>query len=53
MKNKKDESKKHEMKKGDKREDKFDVPVKKGGKVVGFAVKSGAKNVQRLLNKKK
>lgn len=28
----------------------FNVPVKKNGKVVGYATKSGAKNVQRLLN---
>lgn len=41
------------MKKTIKKENSFNVPVKKGGKVVGYAVKSGAKNVQKLLDKKK
>lgn len=36
-----------------KKKDKFDTPVKKNGKIVGYAVKSGAKNVQKLLDRKK
>lgn len=35
------------------KKDKFNTLVKKGGKVVGYAVKSGAKNVEKLLNRKK
>jgi hypothetical protein len=38
---------------GKSKKDKFQVPVKKKGKVVGYATKSGAKNVQKLLDKKK
>lgn len=33
--------------------EKFTVPVKKNGKMIGYATKGGAKNVQKLLNKKK
>jgi len=33
--------------------EKFDQPVTKNGKVVGYATKSGKTSVQKLLNKKK
>jgi len=33
-----------------KKKDNFNVPVSKKGKIVGYATKSGAKNVQKLLN---
>ena len=33
------------------KQEKFDTPVKKNGKVVGYATKSGSNNVERLLNK--
>lgn len=41
------------MKKKTSSKDSFNVPVKKNNKVVGYATKSGAKNVQKLLDKKK